>query len=628
MEDRYITLINAVEEERKNEEAFFINSLSTKSIKKKVELGFAWYPVRIISKYYTIGENVEIEVERIRDIQLNHKLKSGLGVKISTNNNEDIEIFGTISFLRKNKMKILLRMDVISRDSLPDNINYVIEMVYDERPYAVMKDALKQVMVSKNDAISSLREGIRNKSYFDGEYDYHVEREYPHLNHSQQLAVSKSLRADKFAIIHGPPGTGKTTTLVALISELVKKEKRVLVCAPSNNATDLLTHLLDQSGLKVLRIGNVSRIDDDITHLTIDEKARNHNEWQRIKKVKIEAEEAQKMAGQFKRTFGQEQRNERKDMFLEAKELRKWARDLESRLIDEIVNEAQVILTTLVSSTSQILNGLKFKTLVIDEASQCLEPECWAAMLKVEKVVFAGDHKQLPPTIKSKNAEKLGLSETILDRMSDVCKFSSLLNIQYRMNNDILHFPNKQFYNSKLLSHESVANRSLPNDNKKLIFIDTAGTGFEEKFNPEYMSIWNEGEYFIIREHLLQSKENMLGFEIGIITPYAEQVRYITSQLQDDEDLRVLGIDVNSIDGFQGQEKDVIYISLVRSNDRNEIGFLVDERRLNVALTRAKKKLIIIGDSSTIGSNIIYNELLNHIEQNAHYTSAWEYMIS
>jgi ATP-dependent RNA/DNA helicase IGHMBP2 len=627
LEDRYTILLKAVDEERKNEEAFFVNSLSTQSMKKKVELGFAWYPTRIVSKYYTIGENVEIEVERIRDINTSHKLKTGHGVKVTANaGKEEIELAGTISYLRKNKMKILLRMDVISRDAMPDNINYAIEMVYDERPYAVMKDALKQVMEAKHGPIKLLREGIRSKDAMSEENDYTVDKKHDHLNPSQHLAMAKSLRAGQFAIIHGPPGTGKTTTLVSLIEELVKKEKRVLVCAPSNNATDLLTHLLDQEGLKVLRVGNISRMDDDITHLTIDEKARNHSEWQRIKKIKIEAEEAQKMANQFKRTFGHEQRMERKDMFMEARELRKWARSLEEKLVEDIIIGAEVILTTLVGSTNNMLNGLKFKTVVIDEASQCLEPECWIAMLKAEKVILAGDHKQLPPTVKSKAAAQLGLTETLLDRMSDFCQYSSLLTVQYRMNNDILYFPNQKFYNGKLISHDTVAQRYLPNDTKHLVFIDTAGTGFDEKFNPEYKSLWNEGEYFIIREHLLQNKENILGHDVGIITPYAEQVRYIQSQLTADEEIRSLGIDVDTIDGFQGQEKDVIYISLVRSNDTNEIGFLLDERRLNVALTRAKKKLVIVGDSSTIGSHAVFNDLLNHIEQNAHYLSAWEYM--
>jgi ATP-dependent RNA/DNA helicase IGHMBP2 len=627
LEDRYQILLKAIEEERKNEEAFFSNALTTQSMKKKVDLGFAWYPTRILSKYYTIGENVEIELERVRDVTGHHKLKEGLGIKISgLRNNEQIEFFGTISFLRRNRIKILMKIDVISKDKLPDNINYAIEMIYDERPYAIMKESIKKVVDAKEGPIKELREGIKVQGLFDQKNDYSTDKIYSHLNASQQLALNKSLTAESFAIIHGPPGTGKTTTLVALINEIVKNEKRVLVCAPSNNATDLLTHLLDAIGLKVLRIGNVSRMDDDITHLTVDEKARNHSEWQRIKKVKIEAEEAQKMAHQFKRTFGHEQRAEKKDMIMESRELRKWAKTLEEKLISEIILESEVILTTLIGSNANIIDGLKFKTVVIDEASQCLEPECWAAILKAEKVVLAGDHKQLPPTVKSKEAEKLGLTTTLLDRMIDYCESTSLLNVQYRMNDAILAFPNHQFYNNQLQSHHSVAKRSLPNDNKQLVFIDTAGTGFDEKFNPEFKSIWNDGEYFVLREHFLQSKENYMGFEIGFITPYAEQVRYINSQIQSDEELRSFSIDVNTIDGFQGQEKDVIYISLVRSNDRNEIGFLVDERRLNVALTRAKKKLIVIGDSSTIGNHAVYIDLLNHIERHGHYISAYEYM--
>jgi ATP-dependent RNA/DNA helicase IGHMBP2 len=625
---RYLNLINAVDEERKQEEQFFRDVLLAKSVKQKVDLGFAWYPCRINAKYYTIGEMVEIELERIRDTQLNHKLKVGLGIRLTTNQKErEIEYFGTISFLRRNKIKLLLRADVISKDALPDQLNYIVEMVYDERPYAVMKDALNQVIALKEGNMMKIRNGIAAQALLDEELDYTMLGQYPHLNPSQLQAIEHSLKASQLSIIHGPPGTGKTTTLVALIKELSKREKRILVCASSNNAVDLLTHQLDAVGLNVLRIGNVSRIDDEVSHLTIDEKARNHSEWQRIKKIKIEAEEAQRMAGQFKRAFGQEQRDERRDMRLEAKELRKWAKTLEERVVSEIVTDAQVILSTLIGSANGAIDGLTFETVVIDEASQCLEPECWVAMLKAQKVIFAGDHKQLPPTVKSKEAMALGLDKTILDHMADFCKFSNLLNVQYRMNDAILHFPNIQFYNGRLQSSPSCATRTIPNDSKPVVYIDTAGTGFEEMFNPEYRSLWNEGEFLIIREHILQSKENLLGMEIGIITPYAEQVRYINSQLQDDEELRSLGVKVDTIDGFQGQEKDVIYISLVRSNDRKEIGFLIDERRLNVALTRAKRKLVIVGDSATIGNYPIYVSMLNEMEKVGYYGSAWEYML-
>jgi superfamily I DNA and/or RNA helicase len=625
--ERYHNLLKAVECERVEEERFFSDVLLAKSVKQKVALGFAWYPCRINARHYTIGEMVEVELERIRDVNITHKIKQGHGVRLTTQQKErDIEFYGTVSYLRKNKIKLLLRADVISKDSLPDNINYIVEMVYDERPYTIMKAALNELLAIKDGPMKVLRDGITAQALMEEELDYSIMLQHAMLNPSQIRAIEQSLKGANISIIHGPPGTGKTTTLLGLIKELTKRERRILVCASSNNAVDLLTHLLDEAGLNVLRIGNISRIDDDVTHLTVDEKARNHNEWQRIKKIKIEAEEAQRMAGQFKRTFGQEQRDERRDMLNEARELRKWAKTLEERIVSEIITDAQVILTTLIGSANTMIDGLKFETVVIDEASQCLEPECWVAMLKAQKVVLAGDHKQLPPTIKSKDSKALGLEKTILDQMADFCKFSSLLNIQYRMNDTILHFPNNQFYGGKLKSAESCAHRTIPNDSNPLVFIDTAGTGFDEKFNPDYKSLWNEGEFFVMREHIIQHREKLLGMEIGIITPYAEQVRFINTQLSDDDELRSLGVKVDTIDGFQGQEKDVIYISLVRSNDRNDIGFLVDERRLNVALTRAKKKLVIIGDSATIGSNPTYINLLNEIEKVGVYTSAWEYI--
>ena len=628
MKDRYEIILEAIEAERKFEELFYKESISSRSVKEKVNLGFAWYPVKLLSKYYTIGENVEVELERKKEFSAPHKIKEGVGVRLSAQfKGEDIEFNGTVSFLRKDKMRILLRTDAISKDALPDWANYAVEMVYDERPYQVMKDSIVSVMQQKNGPLKALREGIRMKNLLEDTGDFSLNYEHKHLNASQLHAVSSCLNSNQFSIIHGPPGTGKTTTLVALVAELAKVEKRVLVCAPSNNATDLLAALLDQRGLKVLRLGNVTRIGDEIAHLTLDEKARNHAEWNRIKKIRIEAEEAKKMAHQHKRKYGFEQKEERRDLINESRELIKWARTLENKITSEIIEEAQVILTTLIGSASDVIDGLKFKTVVIDEASQTLEAECWTAMLKAEKVILAGDHQQLPPTVKSKGAKDLGFEETLLDRMTSFCKHSYLLNVQYRMNNVILDFPNQQFYNGKLVSHESVAFRTLPNDNRQLVFIDTAGTGFDEKFNHEYRSLSNEGEYFVIREHLLQSKENMIGYSIGIITPYADQYRFIVAQIAEDEFMRSMDIEVNTIDGFQGQEKDIIYISLVRSNDRSEIGFLADTRRLNVALTRARKKLIIVGDSATIGSNPVYTQLLNHIEKAASYQSAWEYMV-
>jgi len=353
---------------------------------------------------------------------------------------------------------------------------------------------------------------------------------------------------------------------------------------------------------------------------------RNHDDWQHIKKVKIEATKARKIAGNFKRKFGSKEREDRNAMYKEARDLQKWAKDLENKLIESILHDSQVVATTLIGTQQRMISDMQFDTVIIDEASQALEAECWVAILKAKRVIMAGDHMQLPPTIKSSKAIEMGLEETILNRMTACIKDSYTLGIQYRMNEKILSFPNKKFYGGKLLSHISNSTHLIQERDEPLIWIDTSGCGFEEQTSTEHRSKWNEGEYFILREHFIQQIEKYEGFSIGIIAPYAQQVRYIKSQVSEDESIRVHDVTINSIDGFQGQEKDVIYISLVRSNESGELGFLKDLRRLNVAITRAKKKLIIIGDVATLSSDQTFLELLEHVEKHGLYQSAWEYM--
>jgi ATP-dependent RNA/DNA helicase IGHMBP2 len=626
-ENRLKTLIAAVEEERKHEEDFFQQYLLSKSTREKVKLGFAWSATKLISKNYAIGENIELTLERNKAESIPHKLKEGVGVRLSAlHKGEEISYSGTISFLKRNTIRILLNQEIANLSNIPDWASYTIEIIYDERPYTIMKATLQTVMELQSGPLKILRDGINNKDLLAESSSHALLYPHDHLNESQKKAIHTCLNAAQMGIIHGPPGTGKTTTITALVKELVKIEKRVLVCAPSNNATDLLASLLDAQGIRVLRIGNITRIGDEIAHLTIDEKTRNHTEWSRIKKIKIEAEEAKKLATTHKRKYGQEQRDERKDLLHESRELYKWARELERKITSDLISEAQVILCTLIGTQNEMLKDLKFNTVIIDEASQTLEPEAWTAILKANRVILAGDHMQLPPTVKSQGALKLGLNHTLLDRMTDVIAHSTLLTVQYRMNDDILHFPNINFYKGKLVSSLSVKSRFLKNDAKPIVFIDTAGAGFEEEFNHEYKSICNKGEFFILREHLMQHGENIIGHSIGIITPYAEQVRYVQSQIQEDSALWDFGLEVDSIDGFQGQEKDIIYLSLVRSNGQGEIGFLADERRLNVALTRAKLKLIVIGDSSTLGSHEIFIKYLNDMENRDCYQSAYEYI--
>ena len=624
---RYHNLLKAIEEERKNEEAYYRELSKSATPKDKIESGILWYPVDIVKQRYTIGEFVEIEVERTKHLDKSHKLKTGVGCTVFKQLDERQEYKGTISFVKRNKMGIILHSDVLEKGQLSEKGLTGIELVYDERPYKVMKDAIHALINTKEHHHMVLRDGISNQDDFAySTRNYNTDNIADNINPSQQTAIKGVMNTGHLGIIHGPPGTGKTTTLVTLIKTLLNNEKRILVCAPSNNAVDLLASKLDAAGIKVSRVGNVTRISDDLAHVTVVEKLRNHDDWQHIKKVKIEATKARKIAGNFKRKFGSKEREDRNAMYKEARDLQKWAKDLENKLVESILHDSQVVATTLIGTQQRMISDMQFDTVIIDEASQALEAECWVAILKAKRVIMAGDHMQLPPTIKSSKAIEMGLEETILNRMTACIKDSYTLGIQYRMNEKILSFPNKKFYGGKLLSHISNSTHLIQERDEPLIWIDTSGCGFEEQTSTEHRSKWNEGEYFILREHFIQQIEKYEGFSIGIIAPYAQQVRYIKSQVSEDESIRVHDVTINSIDGFQGQEKDVIYISLVRSNESGELGFLKDLRRLNVAITRAKKKLIIIGDVATLSSDQTFLELLEHVEKHGLYQSAWEYM--
>jgi predicted DNA helicase len=442
------------------------------------------------------------------------------------------------------------------------------------------------------------------------------------LNDSQNEALNSIIAADDVAIVHGPPGTGKTTTLVESIKYLVADGKKVMVTASSNAAVDHLTRSIANAGVSIVRIGNLAKVEEDTTAHTLDVLLSQDRDFKQIRELKKRASEMRKMGSKYRRSFGREEAEQRKLLFQEAKNLNKEARELESYIVNKLIDQAQVIACTLIGSTHEYIRSKIFDVVVIDEAGQALEPACWVAILKAEKVVMAGDPFQLPPTVKSHEAERKGLTKTLLEKTIERLPQISLLKTQYRMHKDIMSFSNLKFYNNALEAHESVAMRGIGGLFPSVEFIDTAGCGYAEQESEENSSRSNPEEAHLLMRHFNQLKLDLSDrSSIGVISPYRGQID-ILSELFNEEKM----VTVNTIDSFQGQERDVIYLSLVRSNDRSEIGFLKDYRRMNVAMTRARMKLVVIGDSATLGNDSFYSDFLDFAEKLGAYRTAWEFM--
>ncbi len=598
---------------------------------ERKEKGFTWHPLNVVKFGYTIGERSFVIVEKTSETDAPRQFRSGKTVRLFTLSEGAYrpERIGVINYIKDKKMKIIL-----SAKDIPDWLsqgNLGVDIQFDERTYLEMEKAVKLVSKASRDRLAELRSVLLNnkvKARFLNGHPVTI----PNLNAGQNNAVNQIVAAQDVSIIHGPPGTGKTTTIIQAIKQLIKTENTVLVCAPSNAAVDLLTERAAAQGLSVVRLGNISRVDEDIIKHTLEAQLAAHPESKNIKKVKIQAANARKKAGKFKRKFGGKERTERRELYNEARELTAWANQLEDRLIDQMLDGAQVITCTLVGASQRVLAKRKFRTVLIDEAAQALEPACWIPITKASKVVFAGDPFQLPPTVKSTTSKKEGLNITLIEKCLQFLPQISFLNLQYRMHEAIMGFSNQQFYDGKLIADESVKTHQLAlPEGQPVTFIDTAGCGFEEKVNPEFKSRYNPDEFQMLCEHLYlmvdaYQKQEMDLPSIGIISPYREQVIYMKKQIAEDEKLTALSFSINTIDAFQGQERDVIYISLVRSNGKGEIGFLKDYRRMNVAMTRARKKLVVLGDSATIGMDKFYGNFLDYCEKAGEYKTAWEYM--
>ncbi len=596
---------------------------------QRQQKGLTWYPVDIIKKGYTYGDRAYVTVYREGADQLEHQFRAGKTVRLFTLQPDvrNADRNGVIHYIDKNKMKIIL-----GAQDLPHWLGLGmigVDLMFDETTYLEMEKAMQKVIGAKQGRLAELRRillGEQAPRYRPVKKPVQL----PELNPSQNHAVNEILAAQDVAVIHGPPGTGKTTTLVQAVKVLSEREANILVTAPSNTAVDLLTERLAEVGLSVVRIGNISRIDEHIIRHTLEMQLAQHPESKSIKRIKQEAAEARRRAARLYRKRGKEAYDERRKLRWEANELSAWANTLENRLIDQILDAAQVITCTLVGANQKMLEKRAFQTVFIDEAAQALEPASWIPITKASKVVLTGDPFQLPPTVKSREAQKGGFSVTLIEKCIQRMDRVSLLNVQYRMHRDIMNFSNQQFYNNALEAAPAVREHRLAiEQNQPVWFIDTAGCGFEEKLEPNYQSRYNPEEFLILTEHLYQlinayPADNLPS--IGIISPYREQVQYMTETIQDDPVLAGLPLTVKTIDGFQGQERDVIYISLVRSNRKGEIGFLNDYRRMNVAMTRARKQLVIVGDSATIGGSPFYQAFLAYCERSGEYQTAWAYM--
>lgn len=626
-------LLGLLEEEKQEEIRQYEDLLEKMSLTDRIKKGACWHPVQLVSSGWALGEHPFIVVERVKARDKPHKFRAGAVVAVFEETfltKKGLPEYGVVHYVDRNRMKVIFYGTDLPNWVLHNQIG--VQLSFDERSYIEMERAVKKVMEAKGDRLAELREILlgHEAPYFDPNIH---KFEIPHLNPSQNEAVHKILSAQDVAVVHGPPGTGKTTTLVEAIKQLVKRESPILVCAPSNPATDLLTERLAKQGLNVVRIGNISRVDDSLLQHTVEGILEERPEMKEVKKMKKQAGKEFRNAGKVFRKFGKEQRNQRREAYQEAKALMQQARMLEDYVIDKILTEADVICCTLVGAVSRYIEKRKFHTVVIDEAAQAMEPSTWIPICKAKKVILTGDPFQLPPTVKNIDAAKGGLSTTLLEKCVERMDEVQLLNIQYRMHEQIMGFSNQEFYNNELQAAEFVANWKLAmlegGDDRPVEFVDTAGCGFEEKVNSETRSSFNPEEYFILRKHLdhlltLASPEQRPS--IAIISPYREQVRFIQEHIEGDFDhYPDDDITVDTIDSFQGQERDVVYISLVRSNENGEIGFLKDTRRMNVAMTRAKKKLVIIGDSATLGSFSFYSHFLDYCEQHGAYATAWEW---
>ena len=601
-------------------------------IARSVKRGDAWWPVKTGKSYYNSLNQLVIETYRTSDQDIEHNFEFGRPVLFFTISSEeagksDIHYFrftGTVSYVDGDRMVVTVP-DGVPLVDLQGAENLGVQLSFDETSYRLMMDALDRAIKGKG-RLGYLRDLFYSRQ--KPETFVFPPLHFPYLNATQEEAVNMVLRAKDVAIVHGPPGTGKTTTLVEAIREALMRENQVLVCAQSNMAVDWISEKLVDRGINVLRIGNPTRVNDKMLSFTYERRFEGHPDYPQLWALRKAIRE---LRSHRKRN------DERFHQRLES--LKSRATELEIRINSELFGEARVIASTLVGSANKLLDGHKFGTLFIDEAAQALEAACWIPMRRISRVILAGDHCQLPPTVKSVAAMKAGLGKTLMERIVEMHPEAvTLLKIQYRMNDEIMQFSSNYFYDGQVESAPDVRFRSILDMDIPMTWIDTsefeklmeksedpekAKVSFKEEFVGESFGRVNKAEaeltllalqnYFnkIGKQRLLDER-----IDVGVISPYRAQVQLLRRMLMKWEFFKPFRrqVSVNTVDGFQGQERDIIVISLVRSNDDGQIGFLRDLRRMNVAITRARMKLIILGDCETMTRHPFYRQLWQYIE--------------
>lgn len=615
-------------------------------MQRKVKRGDAWFPLQVGKSFYNSLNQTAIEVFRTSDQDIEHNFEFGRPVMFfRSEGSEELKYFsftGTVSYVDGDRMVVTVpdSAPLLELQQSTDPIG--VQLSFDETSYKLMFEALDRVMKAKNNRLAYLRDLFYSHQKA-GRFSFEPMK-FPWLNPTQERAVNEVLWAKDVAIVHGPPGTGKTTTLVEAINETLMRESQVLVCAQSNMAVDWISEKLVDRGINVLRIGNPTRVNDKMLGFTYERRFESHADYPQLWAIRKAIRELRK-----NRKKGSENYHQKMDR------LKSRAAEIELRINAELFGEARVIACTLVGSAHHLLEGMKFGTLFIDEAAQALEAACWIPMRRASRVILAGDHCQLPPTVKSIAALRAGLGKTLMERIAEnKPEVVTLLKIQYRMNDEIMRFSSDWFYGGEVESAPQIKYRSVLDYDHPITWIDTSNEenqitiegedapedsastassvsaanqnsdlNFKEQFVGESFGRINKAEaeltlltlaeYFtkIGKQRVLEER-----IDVGIISPYRAQVQYLKKLIKKYEFFKPYRrlISVNTVDGFQGQERDVILISLVRSNDEGQIGFLKDLRRMNVAMTRARMKLIILGNKDTMTKHPFYKKLWKYVE--------------